>query len=50
MLILSNRNQLIIGLLLTIMMVLTRSEHFATLYHLADASWVVFFLAGVYLR
>ena len=50
MLILSNRNQLIIGLLLTMMMVLTRSEHFATLQNLADASWVVFFLAGVYLR
>lgn len=50
MLTLSTRNQLIIGLLLTILMILTRSHHFATLHSLADASWAIFFLAGIYLR
>lgn len=50
MLILSTRNQLIIVLLLTILMILTRSHHFATLHSLADASWAIFFLAGIYLR
>ncbi len=31
-------------------MAVTRSHHFATLLHLPDASWAVFFLAGGYLR
>ena len=50
MLTLSNRNQLIIGLVLMLLMSATRSHHFATLVHLPGASWAVFFLAGVYLR
>jgi hypothetical protein len=50
MLTLSSRNQIIIGLVLTLLMVATRSHHFATLMHLPDASWAVFFLAGFYLR
>ncbi|NWG86291.1 MAG: hypothetical protein HXY26_02080, partial [Hydrogenophilaceae bacterium] len=31
------------------LMALTRSHHFAGLHHLPEASWAVFFLAGVYL-
>ena len=50
MLTLSARNQLAIGLLLVSLMILTRSHHFASAHNLADASWVIFFLAGVYLR
>ncbi len=47
---LSTRSQSLIGLALVTLMVATRSHHFATLTHLPDASWAVFFLAGVYLR
>lgn len=50
MLTLSTRHQIAIGLLLAVFMILTRSHHFATLHNLADASWAIFFLAGVYLR
>lgn len=50
MLTLSIRHQIAIGLLLAALMMLTRSHHFATLHNLADASWAVFFLAGIYLR
>lgn len=50
MLILSFRTQLIIALLLAVLMILTRSYHFAASHQLADASWAIFFLAGVYLR
>lgn len=50
MLTLSIRNQTAIGLLLVLLMILTRSHHFASVHHLADASWAIFFLAGVYLR
>lgn len=50
MLILSFRTQLIIALLLAVLMILTRSYHFASSHQLADASWAIFFLAGVYLR
>lgn len=50
MLILSTRSQMAIGLLLVSLMILTRSHHFASIHNLADASWVIFFLAGVYLR
>ncbi|TCS73946.1 hypothetical protein EDC61_101168 [Sulfuritortus calidifontis] len=45
----SSRNQLFIGLGLAALMALTRSHHFAGLHHLPEASWAVFFLAGVYL-
>jgi hypothetical protein len=50
MLTLSTRNQIAIGLLLAVFMILTRSHHFATMHNLADASWAIFFLAGIYLR
>ena len=50
MLSLTPRQQLTIGAVLALLMALTRSHHWATLYALPDASWAVFFLAGVYLR
>lgn len=50
MLSLTSRQQLTIGAVLVLLMVLTRSHHWATLHALPDASWAVFFLAGVYLR
>lgn len=50
MLTLSTRNQIAIGLLLAVFMILTRSHHFATIHNLADASWAIFFLAAIYLR
>ncbi len=50
MLTLSNRNQIVVGLALAAALTLTRGQHFATLHSLPDASWAVFFLAGVYLR
>lgn len=50
MLSLPSRQQLAIGVVLVLLMALTRSHHWATLHSLPDASWAVFFLAGVYLR
>lgn len=50
MLSLPSRQQLTIGVVLVLLMALTRSHHWATLHALPDASWSVFFLAGVYLR
>lgn len=50
MLTLSTRNQLAIGVVLVLLVLVTRSHHFATLNQLPGASWAVFFLAGVYLR
>ncbi len=50
MLTLSTRNQMAIALLLVLLMILTRSHHFASVHNLADASWAIFFLAGIYLR
>ncbi len=47
---LSPRMQLIIGIVLATLLVLTRSQHFADLHHLPGASWAVFFLAGVYIQ
>jgi hypothetical protein len=49
MLNLSVRNQWLVGVGLAALMALTRSQHFAGLHHLPEASWAVFFLAGVYL-
>lgn len=46
----TTRQQTLIGLLLAALMAATRSHHFAGLHHLPDASWAVFFLAGLYLR
>ena len=47
---LNPRQQIILGVILAAFMALTRSHHFAGLHHLPDASWAVFFLAGLYLR
>ncbi len=47
---LSTRNQALIGAVLVLFLAATRGQHFATAWHLPDASWAVFFLAGVYLR
>lgn len=44
------KKQSIIALLLIALMMITRSHHFASNLHLPDASLVVFFLAGFYLR
>lgn len=46
---LQQRTQWIIGIALALILSLTRSHHFATPAHLPDASWAVFFLAGLYL-
>ncbi len=50
MLALTTRSQWMIGSLLLLFLIVTRGHHFASLTHLPDASWSVFFLAGVYLR
>lgn len=50
MLTLSNRNQILIGAVLALLLIATRGQHFATLHNLPGASWAVFFLAGIYLR
>lgn len=36
--------------LVALLLAATRSHHFASITHLPDASWAVFFLAGLYLR
>ena len=46
----TSRQQLALGLVLALLMAITRSHHWATLHALPDASWAVFFLAGIYLR
>jgi hypothetical protein len=46
----ASKQTLLITLVLVGLMAVTRSHHFATLTHLPDASWAVFFLAGFYLR
>jgi hypothetical protein len=50
MLNLTNRQQIAIGLALTLLMLLTRSHHWAGIHSLPDASWAIFFLLGVYVR
>ncbi|MCK5716140.1 MAG: hypothetical protein KAH77_01535 [Thiomargarita sp.] len=47
---LSSRLQLMIGLVLATLLVLTRSQHFADLHQLPAASWAAFFLAGLYIQ
>ncbi|WP_068829897.1 hypothetical protein [Pseudomonas sp. BMS12] len=47
--VLSPRSQLLIGLVLALLLAVTRGQHFATL-NLPSASWAVFFLAGVLLH
>ena len=44
------RTQLTIGIMLALLMGVTRGYHVTPLEHLPSASWAVFFLAGVYLR
>jgi len=50
MLNLTPRQQIAIGLVLTLLMLLTRSHHWAGIHSLPDASWAIFFLLGVYVR
>ena len=50
MLNLTVRQQLSIGAALTLLMLLTRSHHWASIHSLPDASWAIFFLLGVYVR
>jgi len=50
MLNLTRRQQIAIGLVLTLLMLLTRSHHWAGIHSLPDASWAIFFLLGVYVR
>ena len=50
MFIASTRNQVLMGVLLVILMVLTRSHYFATAHQLGDATWAIFFVAGIYSR
>ncbi len=47
---LTSRQQISIGFALAFLIATTRSHHFTALHHLPDASWAVFFLAGLYLR
>lgn len=49
MLVLSLRNQIVIGSILIAIMAITRGHHFATLSHLPSATLAIFFLAGLYL-
>jgi hypothetical protein len=50
MLTLSKTNQIIVGVVLAALILITRGDHFASLNHLPSASLAVFFLAGLYLR
>ncbi len=50
MMTLSNRSQIIIGVVLMLLMIVTRGHHFSSLHSLPGASWAIFFLAGLYLR
>lgn len=50
MLNLTSRQQIAVGLAFTVLMLLTRSHHWAGLHSLPDASWAIFFLLGVYVR
>jgi hypothetical protein len=47
---LEKRHQLWIGMALAALIAATHGHHFATALHLPPATWVVFFLAGFYLR
>lgn len=46
----SGRHQILIGLVLAALMVVTRGQHMLSLVHMPGASVAVFFLAGLYLR
>ncbi len=47
---LSKRNTAILAVALSALMWATRGQHVATLTHLPDASWAIFFLLGFYFR
>jgi hypothetical protein len=47
---LTPRQQYGIVAILAVLMLLTRSHHWASLHALPDASWAIFFLLGVYVR
>jgi hypothetical protein len=47
---LSGRSAAIFVIILAVAMAITRGHHFATLTHLPDASWAIFFLLGFYFR
>ncbi len=49
MFVLSQRNQIILTVLLVTLMILTRGHHFSTINYLPSASWAIFFIAGFYL-
>jgi len=44
------RHRLFITMLLVLLMVVTRGHHVISILHVPDASWAVFFIAGVYLN
>lgn len=50
MLTLSKTQQVLIGVALAALVIVTRGHHFASINHLPSASLAVFFLAGAYLR
>lgn len=50
MLTLSKTQQVLIGVALAALIIVTRGHHFASINHLPSASLAVFFLAGMYLR
>lgn len=50
MLTLSKTNQILIGVILTLLLIATRGHHFASMINLPSATLAVFFLAGFYLR
>lgn len=47
---LTSRQQYGILAVLVLMMLFTRSHHWASIHSLPDASWAIFFLLGVYVR
>lgn len=46
----SKRNAIALALVFSLVMWATRGHHVATLTHLPDASWAIFFLLGFYFR
>ncbi|MHB1145945.1 MAG: hypothetical protein ACYCZS_13715 [Thiobacillus sp.] len=47
---LTTRQQISIVAALALLMLFTRSHHWASIHSLPDASWAIFFLLGVYVR
>ncbi|MBL8473363.1 MAG: hypothetical protein KF778_03675 [Rhodocyclaceae bacterium] len=47
---LTSRQQLALGLVLGLTMILTRPHSFNSLHHLPGTSWAVFFLAGLFIQ